>query len=34
MAGETYKNQYKKWQVLKPFQIRFIGEGPKNQFQG
>ena len=33
MTGETWKNQYKEWKDLKPYQIRLIEEGPKSQSQ-
>ena len=33
MTGETWKNQYKEWKDLKPYQIRLIDEGPKSQSQ-
>ena len=33
MTGENWKNHYKKWKVLKPYQIRLIEEGPKSQSQ-
>ena len=33
MNDETWKNQYKQWKELKPYQIKLIDEGPKSQSQ-
>ena len=33
MSEETWKIQYKKWKILKPYQIRLIDDGPKSQSQ-
>tara|TARA_Y100001968_G_scaffold328112_1_gene374612 strand:- start:181 stop:390 length:210 start_codon:yes stop_codon:yes gene_type:complete len=33
MSEETWKNQYKKWKSLKPYEIRLIDEGPNSQSQ-
>tara|TARA_B100000700_G_C14789044_1_gene734932 strand:- start:365 stop:580 length:216 start_codon:yes stop_codon:yes gene_type:complete len=33
MIDETWKNQYKKWKNLKPYQIKLIDDGPKSQSQ-
>mgnify|MGYP001165354307 CR=1 FL=1 len=33
MSEETWKNQYKEWKDLKPYQIKLIDDGPKSQSQ-
>ena len=33
MLDETWKNQFKKWKDLKPYQIKLIDEGPNSQSQ-
>ncbi len=33
MSEETWKNQYKQWKKLKPYQIKLIDDGPKSQSQ-
>ena len=33
MSDENWKNQYKKWKILKPYQIKLIDDGPKSQSQ-
>tara|TARA_Y100001968_G_C19312560_1_gene694969 strand:- start:674 stop:871 length:198 start_codon:yes stop_codon:yes gene_type:complete len=31
--NEEWKEEYKTWKVLKPFQIKLLEEGPKSQSQ-
>ena len=33
MIDESWKNQFKKWKNLKPYQIKLIDEGPSSQSQ-
>jgi len=33
MGDETWKNQYKQWKKLKPYQVKLIDDGPKSQSQ-
>ena len=33
MIEETWKNQYKRWKNLKPYQIKLIDDGPNSQSQ-
>ena len=33
MNDETWKNQYKQWKDLKPYQIKLIDDGPRSQSQ-
>ena len=33
MSEENWKNQYKQWKNLKPYQIKLIDDGPKSQSQ-
>ena len=33
MRDETWKEQYKQWKNLKPYQIKLIDDGPKSQSQ-
>ena len=33
MNDETWKNQYKQWKNLKPYEIKLIDDGPKSQSQ-
>ena len=33
MNDETWKNQYKQWKDLKPYQIKLIEDGPRSQSQ-
>ena len=33
MIDESWKNQFKKWKNLKPYQIKLIDDGPQSQSQ-
>ena len=33
MIDESWKNQFKKWKNLKPYQIKLIDDGPVSQSQ-
>ena len=33
MNDQHWKNQYKQWKTLKPYQIKLIDDGPKSQSQ-
>ena len=33
MSNESWKDQYKQWKNLKPYQIKLIDDGPKSQSQ-
>ena len=33
MIDESWKNQFKKWKNLKPYQIKLIDDGPSTQSQ-
>ncbi len=33
MIDENWKNQYKKWKNLKPYEIKLIDDGAKSQSQ-
>ena len=33
MSNETWKDQYKQWKNLKPYQIKLIDDGPISQSQ-
>ena len=33
MSNEIWKNQYKQWKNLKPYEIKLIDDGPKSQSQ-
>ena len=33
MNDETWKNQYKQWKDLEPYQIKLIDDGPRSQSQ-
>tara|TARA_Y100001968_G_scaffold177265_1_gene162398 strand:- start:6941 stop:7165 length:225 start_codon:yes stop_codon:yes gene_type:complete len=33
MKEETWKNEYKQWKNLKPYQIKLINDGPNSQSQ-
>ena len=33
MTDETWKDQYKQWKNLKPYEIKLIDDGPKSQSQ-
>ena len=33
MNKESWKDQYKQWKKLKPYQIKLIDDGPKSQSQ-
>ena len=33
MKDENWKNQYKQWKNIKPYQIKLIYNGPKSQSQ-
>ena len=33
MSNESWKDQYKQWKNLKPYQTKLIDEGPKSQSQ-
>ena len=33
MNEETWKNEYKQWKNLKPYQIKLINDGPNSQSQ-
>tara|TARA_B100000700_G_C14623637_1_gene659412 strand:- start:347 stop:556 length:210 start_codon:yes stop_codon:yes gene_type:complete len=33
MESEDWKEQYKQWKLLKPFEVRLLDEGPKSLSQ-
>ena len=33
MDDDNWKEQYQEWKVLKPFQLKLLNEGAKNQSQ-